>query len=302
MNFRGLDLAFFAGLALVGCVGDTASNSPADSSTPDDAHAADSSIVDAADVSQPWTPAVLDGQGQLALWLESSSANITISNGKVGVWKDLSKNHNDALNSQGGPTVDSAVVANHDAVHFVNATLTVTDVSSVRFGIDQVVVAAVVKANTTTNYWYSKTKAASINGPYASGLEIGASTSTIKVDGGPVSSNSPFAHIAATSGNLLSWGDPVFDAKFHLVALRRKSGTSLEMSVDGSAPRNVTTSAINIDQANVPITIGNVTYNNVAQNFDFQLTEMVVVHGSSGVVADVDVANLQTYLKQKYAL
>ncbi len=183
-------------ITLAACVGDTPTNpvqldssAPKDSSLPSTDAPTDTLQADGG----AWTPAALDAQGQLALWLEASSANVTVSAGKVGVWKDLSKNHNDAVNNQGGPVVDSVVVNQRDAVHFVgSARLKIADATSLQLGIDQFDIEVVVKVTATPCYFFSK---ATINnttgGPtYVSGLEVAANTQTIKVDGGPVSSTS----------------------------------------------------------------------------------------------------------------
>lgn len=293
-------------LALAACVGDAPIDNPiiTDSSVPKDSSSGGDASTDAAhpDGSVAWSPATLDGQNQLALWLEASASNITLSSGKVGVWKDLSKNHNDATNNQGGPVVDAVAVNKLDAVHFVTtARLKINDAPSLQFGLDQFDMGVVIKVSATPSYFYSKaTSMTTTGGPtYVSGLEVGANTQTIKVDGGPVSSTSPFAHFDPT--NTLSWQDPVFDTKFHFVEVRRTNAGSLAMAVDDQAPRTISTGGINLNQQGNGVTL-NVAYGNIAPQADFDMAELVIIHGTNGVVSDVDAANLHGYLKQKYAL
>lgn len=91
-----------------------------------------------AETGPPWSPTVLDQQSKLALWLEATMAEVTISSSVVETWNDQSKNANNATNPTGGPQYETAVVNGHDALHF-NArgvTLSIPDATSLQLGTD----------------------------------------------------------------------------------------------------------------------------------------------------------------------
>ena len=118
---RGLGVSLVLTAA---CVGDSPTTQPTPDASNDAPASADAGSDAKADVVGPWTPAVLDGAGSLALWLEASSANVVVSSGNVGKWKDQSKNKTDAVNANTGPTVLTGAVNGHDALHFGVASVT----------------------------------------------------------------------------------------------------------------------------------------------------------------------------------
>ncbi|HEY2370416.1 MAG TPA: hypothetical protein VGH87_28665, partial [Polyangiaceae bacterium] len=105
--------ACFLCLAAVGCVSgdDSTTKDGGNDVTTNDVVTNDVVTNDAAGDAGPWTPAALDADGSLAFWFDTSiSANVVISSGKVEQWTDRSKNHNDATNAQGGPTIAAAAI------------------------------------------------------------------------------------------------------------------------------------------------------------------------------------------------
>jgi len=257
-----------------------------------------------ADAGPPWTPAALDQAGALAAWFEASSGNLVLSSGTVGVWKDLSANHNDASTTSGGPSVDASAVSGHDAVHFTarNVILTMKDAASLQFGSDQVFLEAVARASGGYGYFWSKvTTGASGGGSYyQSGLEL----FTVNGTNDAGASIYPAAHISNLAGNEVDWPGPgLLDAKFHRVALRRIDSSTLSLGIDDQPAVQASTGAFDISQVGNDVEIGGVGYGTFLAKVDLEIAEMLVVHSpQTGVVGDADVANVQAYLKQKYGL
>jgi len=50
------------------------------------------------------------------------------------------------------------------------------------------------------------------------------------------------------------------------------------------------------------VVLGSLKYGTFTPPVDFDIAELVIIHGSSAIVADEDVAQLHKYLKKKYAL
>lgn len=269
--------------------------------------------VDAPPDAPAWTPTVLDGQGKLALWLEASSTNLVISNGLIAEWNDLSKNANNGVNSSGGPPLEPAVINGHNSVHFNarNVTLTIPDAPSLQFGTDQFCMATVARASTSGGYFFSKvTTTASGGGSfYSSGFEFFTSTDdtddagNIIVDDAGLTTVFPAAHVDSLSGNQVDWSRPGFeDNEYHLAVVRRLNASELSIALDSHPAQSTQTGAFDVSQAGEAVTLGGVVYGNFASPVDLSVAELVVVHSSSGVVADSDVASLTAYLAQKYGL
>jgi hypothetical protein len=252
-----------------------------------------------------WTPAQLDDVDELALWLEPSPANLTVSNGVLSVWKDRSKNHNDAKGMVSGPTVHAALLNGHGTAHFEqDVVLTIDDAPTLQFSTDQVYIAAIVRLIPTggVGYFFSKAVTApSGGGPlYNGGLELWAAPGA--VDGGALATF-PRTRIAPAAGDELAWGDAVFDdGKFHFVAVRRIDATSLSLAVDGQTPGLAQTEALSINEVGRAVRLGGVRYGNVSKPLDLDIAEIVVVHRSASIVSDDTAASVRTYLTTKYGL
>jgi hypothetical protein len=278
---------------------DSGSNADATTGGSDASTDAANSQDAGSDASTAWTPAVLDAEGKVALWLEGSSSNITVAVGKVTAWHDLSKNKNDATIASNGPNVDTASINGHDSVHFTANPLTVKDGPTTRFGTDPIFVTFVAKTQAPA-FFYSKVLPNA--GAYGSGLEMRATTLTL-FDGGMVLS--PWNQIS-NSDDVYSSASVFDDGKFHMIGLRRKNNTSYELSVDGTAAPTSTGGSDDISNVSNDIAIGGVEYTspNPLGPYNLNIAEMVVVHGGSldgGTgVTDDDVANVQGYLASKY--
>jgi hypothetical protein len=304
-------------LAIFACVGDDnitpPNDSGADTTTPNDATATDatpndSAPVDAADAG-PWTPAVLDADGSLALWLEASSGNLTVSAGSVEKWSDLSKNHNDAINAAGGPSVDTAAVNGHDALTFGNGfNLTITDNATLRFGTDQFVIMTV--GNDTENGplgFFSKVQTKTSNVGVTSlyqGVELIATASTF--DGGsgliPIARFAQdFADAGTSSIQSVEVDAPIFDdGHFHMIGARRSNPSVLTVYADQNSVTNNATTDDDVSVPGIDVTIGALKYGKNVIAVSGDVAEIVVVHAP--IISDATVTDLQTYLKTKYAL
>lgn len=305
-------LAFACALA---CVGDAPVVSVPDASTKDQAapptDAGSDSPTDAsgpptdASDAASWTPAALDSAGQLALWLEGSSENLTMSGGTIAIWKDKSQNHNDATNSMGGPVADSTGVGGHPAVHFIDTLLRIADAASLQFGHDQFFVAAVVKATADLQVYFEKDKLCLTGGGsfYCEGLAIGvANTPT---DAG--TQTAPFLKVSTNTNGRVDWVGKAFDdGAFHLAATRRNDGFNWTLGVD-SMSQSGGTGEYDVSEPGLVAAVGcNVLSTGFASSCDVEIAELLVVHdGTSartGVVADADVKSVNDYLKAKYSL
>jgi hypothetical protein len=299
--------------AVNGCVGDTAAppDSGSDATLDSAADSAPDVVSGDGGDAGPWTPAVLDQAGELALWLEASASNLVISSGQVGTWTDLSKNHNDVINAQGGPSVDPGVVNGHDAVHFDThgVTLVAADAPSLRFAADQFLMVAVAKESTRGLYFFSKaTVHTGVTGQsFFSGVEFYGDQGTVDGgDGGLVLY--PAAHIAADtldSGTAVNdpaaWNGSVFDdGQFHIVELRRPNAGSLTLVVDDQTPQTTSVGGFDVSQAGNGVRIGSVAYGTVTPPMNGELAELIVVHAA--VVADSVETSVHAYLKTKYGL
>src|SRR5689334_985955 len=103
--------SIFTCIFVVACVGgddSTTKDSGPDVTSNDAGNDVSNDVTTDGSDAGPWTPATLDADGSLAFWFDTSiSANVVISSGKVGKWTDRSKNHNDATNSTGGPSISA---------------------------------------------------------------------------------------------------------------------------------------------------------------------------------------------------
>ena len=302
------------GLALslcVACVSDD-STTPKDSGpdvTTSDA-ASDSSPSDATtdEAAGPFTPAALDADGSLALWLQATSSTITTSNGFVEQWSDLSKNHNDAKNPTTGPVVDANAVGGHDALRFQNVTLTIADNASLRFGTDQIFVAAVMKDTALGGlaaFSKAQTKTGISGTTFYQGFELIGFPGPIADGGGAITPLARFAQDLTDAGTSTiqseQYDQPLFDdGKFHIVGARRPNASVLDVYADGVKETNNATSDDDVSVAGINVSVGAVHYGKVVAVVDGDIAEVIVVH--STIISDATVANVFAYLKTRYSL
>lgn len=269
--------------------------------------------VDAAPDAGQWTPRQLDMQASLALWLQATTPNITISNGVVGEWDDSSQFGNNATNTAGGPALETGVINGHDAVHFNarSVILDIADAKSLQFGTDQFLIAVVARASTGGGYFFSKatTSVSGFGAVYTAGLEFFVNDDAMDdagntiVDDAGVPTVYPAAHIDNQAGNEIDWLGPAFeDNAYHIVILRRLSPQELSISVDMQATQTQSTGQFDVTEKGTDVILGGVVYGNRASLVDLSLAEMIVEHPTLGVVPDKDVGLIQTYLSQKYAI
>jgi hypothetical protein len=292
------------------CVGDDSSTSDSgpDVTTSDAADSSPPSDATSEEAAGPWTPASLDADGSLALWLQTTASQLTTSNGFVEKWADLSKNHNDATNATTGPVVDSAVVGGHDALHFANVTLAIADSPSLRFGTDQVFVAAVVKDTAfgaLAAFSKAQTKTGIGGTVFYQGFELIGTSGPI-ADGGnalvALARHAEDLTDAGTSTIQSAQSDaPVFDdGKFHVIGARRPNASALTVYADGVMVTNGATIDDDVSVAGINVAVGAVKYGKVVQSVDGEIAEVIVVHAS--IISDATVANVFAYLKSRYTL
>jgi hypothetical protein len=253
--------------------------------------------------SAPWTPAVLDAAGELAFWLEASSANVVISNGVVGVWNDLSKNKNAATNSNTGPTVVASAINGHDALNFssANLSLDMNDATSLQFGTDQIYIAAVAQVTAGSPYFFAKYTTMLAGGMPYFGTGIMFYATSLTTDSG--SNIGPVVVDNYQSGNEIDWNGTGFeDGAFHIVALRRTNSQTFVLSVDDQALETGSTGLWDVSVPGQTASLGAIHFGTFVPTTNFDLAEVLAVHPSTGVVADTDVANVHAYLKKKYGL
>jgi hypothetical protein len=303
-------LALVALLPFFACVGDDTTTT-IDAGPDVTAQDTGSDVVTAGDVTDnggPWTPAVLDSQGSLALWLEASPANLVISSGHIEQWTDLSSNHNNATNPSGGPTSDTSVINGHDAVLFAmhGVVLGITDATSLQFGTDQFLMMAVARESTSGLYFFSKAQAGVSGGGsyFRTGIEfLGLSG---PYDGGTaIAPYIEFAEDPTDSGTITSypatWQGSVFgDGNFHIVGARRTDAFDMVLLVDGQPPQTTSTGDYDVSQVGSNVEIGSVAYGSINPQMNGEIAELVVVHAT--IIADATLTSLQTYFTTKYGL
>jgi hypothetical protein len=265
----------------------------ADSPGPSDAPPPDTADARA------WAPSDL-GRG-LVVWLDASKG-VTVTNGRVSHWTDLSTYGNDATQSVAGarPVVDTGVVAQHDAIKFDGNTLFIADAASLQWGVDDYLIEVVAE--------YTNTPSSSQTDGYAALWNKGDSTF-------PFYGPALFANtVAGTPDSRLlvqvktpedtssiGWVNSarrgLNDAKFHVFAARRKGQTTLQARVDGE-PTAATIGVFNVSSVGTSVTLGSAATTTI-QLLRGDIAELVAFHGA---LSEDDVGRLEAYLKAKYAL
>lgn len=298
-------------LSCIACVSDdstTPKDSGPDVTTNDAATDASPSDATSEEAAAPWTPAALDADGSLALWLQATSSQLTTTNNLVEKWADSSKNHNDATNPTTGPVVDPLAVGGHDALRFHDVTLTIADSPSLRFGTDQVFVAAVMKdtlVGPLAAFSKAQTKTNVSGTIFYQGFELIGTGGVIADGGGALVPLARHAQDLSDAGSSTiqsaQYDQPLFDdGKFHIVAARRPNASELTVYADGAMVTNGATIDDDISVAGINVAVGAVKYGKVVTSVDGDIAEVIVVH--SAIVSDATVGNVIAYLKARYSL
>lgn len=274
----------------------------------------DTGVTDTgADVKPPWTPKSLNG---IVVWLDGSdhndSSKVTLDmGGRVAKWKDLSSSNNDATPyPQASPRIRMGVFSNgKDALQFADNNGTnpglvqITDKQSLEWGMGDFFVAMVMRSfNTPAGQdeyggyavLWNKSK-----GPwpyYGHGMTANVPTGGNQpyLFGGvksPADLNPPPGAVSTQVIN---------DGTFHRIAMRRTSGTTMTVWVDGQSTVKMSIDNVSSDAAGADLNIGGY-HGNVLVNAPLKgdIAEIVAVKGA---ITDPDVATLDGYFKTKYGL
>ncbi len=252
---------------------------------------------DAAVDAGPWTPARLPG---IVVWL-SADQGVTTSNSHVSTWLDRSGMNNNAaqLTAARQPTLVTGAMNGQPVVRFDGATsaMQITDSSTLQWGTDDFTIELVASwTNPTTGTFPYGLLVAKQNqaAPYA-GPSLWANFPTPSVDS-VLGVQLDTTHYVRTAAHNLNDGNP------RVYGGRRYGGTNLESRVDGAVDQMATlAAATDISAAGSPMFIGGQIKpdNSLIQQLHGDIAEVVIVHGS---ITPADLAQLESYLKTKYAL
>jgi hypothetical protein len=279
-------------LAVVGACG---SVSDKDNDKPD-AKTADAPLtIDAAvdGMPQPFTPTQLSG---LVLWLDANQ-NVVTSQSKVSTWMDRSGKNNNAGQSvaQLQPSLVTGVVNGLPVIRFANTALQITDAATLQWATDDfaILVVGSYKNATTSGLGYGMFVAKQetpypYTGPGLWGNYTAPSLNTV------------FALQTDSSGTeYVTSTNAKNDGVIRLYTGRRV-GNKLEVRVNGTVQGTATATPNNISAAGRPLFIGGAPgTNTVVQPLDGDIAEIVALHGA---LTDTELAQLESFLKTKYAL
>lgn len=278
---------------------------------PHDAGAAD--VADVADAgpacaSPPagagWTPAALGAS--LVAWLDPGSI-VAADGGGVSSWTDRSANHNDAFAFGAAPALGPKQLAGRDVVVFDGATtgMQILSSTSLAWALDDYLVEVVVR-------YTNAPSASDVNGygvlwshqdassPWW-GVGLFANTS-----GYWVGSSGPEPPASVFYGEIRTWGvganggvatakQGYDDGTFHVVGMRRRAVTTLEMRVDGAPSASGPLQSHDVSATGRPVFLGGSA---AGQFLAGSIAEIVAVRPAAGVaLCDADVAALEAYLR-----
>ncbi len=279
-----------------------------------DSSVADGSAVDAGNEREvKWSP--WDRGSSLVLWLDGSNVHQD-ERGNVTTWPDWSGYGNDARASmQPPPTYEGSAAPNmHGAVKFDVSTsyLPIADAPSLQWGRDDFLIEVVAEyanppsPNEFTGYacFFNKVSSAapfygvSFNGN-AWMTDTDASSSTVAALTGTIAS--PGWVPEPTRVGVIGTTRGLNDQRFHLVGLRRKERSTLEVRLDGTSD-GVNTSIADIDVSafGKPAYIGGYIFEpSVLHALHGHVAEVIAVRGP---ISASDLEGLETHLKAKYGL
>ena len=279
---------------------ETASSGSPDAASLEAASTSDASTSDAsAEDAATFTPTSIGSK--LTFWLDPTSL-VQGDAGKVAMWTDLSGNGNDAKQSDPTYQPDYSAAAFHG---LPSATFTgpitfldIADTPSMRWGKNDLLVLVVFRAtpqSTTDCMLYQKTGALPYDGASLYLQSDKPSPSTLAG--------------AQVSGQVYVPSSPppttFVDGNIHLLGIRR-AGTTLEIRVDGALSNsiaNASVAGVDVSAIGYDATIGQNGYGMPPQT-EFQqchgdIAEEIGVNGS---VSPTELANLEQYLKARYAI
>ncbi len=304
-------LCFALPLGLFACVGGDDGVAPNDASTdtttPNDAATNDvivsADASDAADASGPFTPASFGAD--LALWLVAD--NVSQTAGVVDTWYDQSTYNTSPTQSDTAsrPLLEQGTVNGHNVVDFAGNGVELeidgagdagTTPSNLSFGqTDDFVIAAVVAttpSQPTAFFWFKAplTKCVGVC-TIGDGVVFGADLLA--------SDDTPSFRISSADPYLAQTGSPLSDHSYHVVVARRIGDTQLQLRTDTTPTTKIVTS-FDVSQPTEPLEIGCVRLGTFNGTVAFRIAEIVAVHRTGNAINDLDVSNIESYLKAKY--
>jgi hypothetical protein len=235
---------------------------------------------------------------RLAFWFDPTS--LVPTGERVAEWTDLSGHDHDALQSEPSeaPAYGASGIGGLPSVSFDGSPqfFRIADDAGLRWGTDDFVILAVVRANEETGLnamIYQKTGDVPFDGP---SLFLNSSKPTTSTRA-----------VAQVSGEVyvLSGGEPetFVDDTAHVLATRRV-GKRLEIRVDGRVSAYLESAAVADTNVDAPGQDGIVGANGYNPTPEFQqvrgeLSELIAVHGAC---SDAEVTGLESYLAARYAL
>ncbi len=235
------------------------------------------------DAGQPWTPAALKPE----LWLDGD--DVVMSGSVVARWKDQSGNGNDALpgtNDSGAPTPPTIkAFQGHQAISFDGTTkMSIADVPSLRWGIEDFAIFAVVRYTGIVDPWagivYLKT---TISNPYFGAMLWAQSPGSFLLGTGS-ESRLPTATPNDAGSD---------DGRPHLVMLRR-TGANVDLRLDRASAGQIHVAPEDISAPGITAKIGG------QDNIQFIKGDIAMLVGARGTVTDDDVAQMETYVLRRY--
>lgn len=273
--------------------GGTSDGGDVDSGNPDsgnpDSGSADSGNPDSGPDSGAFDVKNVPG---LALWLDGSKGVTADGSGNVSKWADQSGNANDAVQATANrqpsvvtPGINGKAVIRFNPPSVIYPYLSIPDAATLRLGTGDFYIAAVAKRpadNAFLNCVLSKQNAGAPFAGYAIYLNISAPHA-----GGQLDANN----------DILSTGGPYGDGVARQFGFVRAAGTAT-FRVDGATEGTLPATAVNSDAPGVPLSIGGVAPTGLHPLVG-DLAELVIVKGT---ISGSDMAQIEAYLKAKYAL
>jgi hypothetical protein len=278
-------------------------NAPAtlDAGTSDAKGAADAGPAATIKVPPGFSPGAL---ANVVLWLDAAK-NVTEAGGKVSKWADLSANHSDAAQTSAAkqPTLREGAINKLPAIHFERARKTgllIADAPTLNFGKGDFTVIIVgdytnkagIHLDGFAYFFHKQAKVAVDNRPEPAEVIIAGNwpngDTVPMVTKLTLSLN---AHMVKAHSKDQGYNDGMFR-----VIAGNRTGTKISIRVNGELA-GTSSSDWNVDSVGQPAAIGATAGGGYPVDGD--IAEVIVIKG--GLPA-MDLAVLETYLKDKYGL